>query len=254
MPILDKVKGMHGTEGLVLPLCAKGSLFEYAAIMRLRNRGRKPFTLLSKFLCIFQQFLEGLAHLHAHGVVHHDLKEANILLDTDDRVVITDYGLSSMVGACLSSCRGTEAYMPPEMLSCHLQLKSTTYHAHPAQDMWSTGVTFFSLFSSNPIPRQEVRIPGFDAMNEEDKNDAKCLYHLDNSEVYSDLLDRAVKHVAPHFAEEDEHERALLAMLQECLQVDPQLRPTAASLAPRVRALLQKVLEAEQVRSLAQCC
>lgn len=42
----------------------------------------------------FHQLLSAVAHLHAHGITHSDLKPANILLSADDRPILIDFGFA----------------------------------------------------------------------------------------------------------------------------------------------------------------
>jgi len=67
---------------------------------------------------IVSALADGLDHAHRHGVIHRDVKPANVILTTDGRPVLTDFGIARMVDATLitgsSGSLGTPAYMSPE--------------------------------------------------------------------------------------------------------------------------------------------
>ncbi|MBD3236639.1 MAG: protein kinase, partial [Candidatus Eisenbacteria bacterium] len=75
---------------------------------------------LRRVLAIMGQVCTGLAYAHAQGVIHRDIKPGNILVDAEDRVKITDFGLAQLTGGRESETRyplaGTPGYMAPEQL------------------------------------------------------------------------------------------------------------------------------------------
>ena len=69
-----------------------------------------------------RQILQGLCYLHANRVVHGDLKGANVLIDTNGKVKLSDFGCSKLLESSFSHSdftgviRGSLAWMAPEAL------------------------------------------------------------------------------------------------------------------------------------------
>ncbi|KAL5215119.1 hypothetical protein ABZP36_004271 [Zizania latifolia] len=98
--------------------------------------------------CYMQQLLSGLDHCHSHGVLHRDIKGANLLLDNNGILKIADFGLATFFNPnqkqLLTSRVVTLWYRPPELL-----LGATSYGA--AVDLWSAGCILAELLSGRPI-------------------------------------------------------------------------------------------------------
>ncbi len=96
--------------------------------------------------------LEALSVAHAQGVVHRDVKPANILLD-GERVVLTDFGIAAVVSETTgssSSLVGSLDYLAPERVNGEV--------ASPASDVWSVGVTLCAaLRGESPFARGDTQ-------------------------------------------------------------------------------------------------
>jgi mitogen-activated protein kinase kinase kinase len=68
----------------------------------LRNYGAFEETLVSNFT---RQISQGLIYLHERGIIHRDIKGANILVDNKGGVKISDFGISKKVDVRKSSLR-----------------------------------------------------------------------------------------------------------------------------------------------------
>jgi len=93
----------------------------------------------------FVQLLNGMEYLHERGVVHRDIKPENLLLDNNDTLKISDFGLSTVfrhkgIERRLSKSCGTVPYIAPEVFA------GLEHHAQPA-DLWSCGVTLVALLA-----------------------------------------------------------------------------------------------------------
>ncbi|KAK4254473.1 hypothetical protein QN277_009851 [Acacia crassicarpa] len=95
--------------------------------------------------CYMQQLLRGLEHCHKKGVLHRDIKGANLLIDYKGNLKIADFGLATVVdGQSLTSRVVTLWYRSPELL-----LGATDYGE--GIDLWSAGCILAELFAGEPI-------------------------------------------------------------------------------------------------------
>ena len=89
---------------------------------------------------IGRQIAGALRAAHAIGILHRDVKPANVLVTADDRAVLTDFGIAQLAGdATLTGTgliMGSPAYMSPERV--------TGDPAVPASDLWALGATLYA--------------------------------------------------------------------------------------------------------------
>lgn len=106
-------------------------LIEGSALNVLLDTAERPS--VAEIAAIMEGLLAGLQHSHERGVVHRDVKPANILMAADGRVKITDFGiahLESSVMTQVGSVIGTPAYMSPEqVLGEHIDARTDIYSA-----------------------------------------------------------------------------------------------------------------------------
>jgi transcriptional regulator with GAF, ATPase, and Fis domain len=86
---------------------------------------------------------EALAHLHARGFVHGDLKPGNVIVRRDGRPVLVDFGLAQRRGARVGT-GGTLVALAPERIA--------GAPPEPAADLFAFGVTIVELFAGRPDP------------------------------------------------------------------------------------------------------
>ncbi len=86
------------------------------------------------------QLADGLAHAHRAGVVHRDIKPSNVIVATDGRVKILDFGIAALRGSA-APIAGTRAYISPEQLA--------GAPPAPENDVWSFGALLDELLAAD---------------------------------------------------------------------------------------------------------
>lgn len=128
---------------IVMEYLAGGSLAD-----RLARDGAQP---MGRSLDWLGQAAAALDAAHASGVVHRDVKPANLLLDNDDRVKVADFGVASAVGLGslteVGTVVGTAGYLAPE--------QARGEKATPASDRYALAVVAFELLTGErPFERE----------------------------------------------------------------------------------------------------
>lgn len=96
---------------------------------------------------IANQMLAGLGAIHAAGIVHRDMKPANVMLTEDGTVKLTDFGIARLTSMDATSVGmiGTPAYMAPEQM--------TGQPVDARADIYATGVMLYELLTGRkPYP------------------------------------------------------------------------------------------------------
>jgi serine/threonine-protein kinase len=93
---------------------------------------------------IFNQVADGLAHMHARGFVHADIKPSNILVTENDKVKIIDLGQACATGTIKKRIQGTPGYMAPEQ--AHRQAIT------PKTDVYNFGATMYWVLVGEVVP------------------------------------------------------------------------------------------------------
>ncbi|KAI9219696.1 kinase-like domain-containing protein, partial [Blastocladiella britannica] len=130
---------------LVLEHVEGGELFDY-----LVKRGRLDEREACTF---FQQIILGLDYCHKHQICHRDLKPENLLLDSQRRIKLADFGMASLqqYGKMLETSCGSPHYASPEII------KGIRYDG-AMSDIWSCGVILYALLSGNlPFDDENIR-------------------------------------------------------------------------------------------------
>ncbi|MGX1514854.1 serine/threonine-protein kinase [Streptomyces collinus] len=98
------------------------------------------------------EVLAALRAAHAAGVLHRDVKPANVLLANDGRVVLTDFGIARVEGSEALTMTG-EVVGSPEFLAPERALGRTP---GPASDLWSLGVLLYAAVEGVSPFRQDT--------------------------------------------------------------------------------------------------
>ncbi|XP_024396492.1 MAP3K epsilon protein kinase 1 isoform X3 [Physcomitrium patens] len=175
---------------IILEFVENGSL---ASIIKPNKFGAFPESLVAVYIA---QVLEGLVYLHEQGVIHRDIKGANILTTKEGLVKLADFGVATKLTEAdinTHSVVGTPYWMAPEVIEMS--------GVSAASDIWSVGCTVIELLTCIPPYYELQPMP--------------ALYR-----IVQDPRPPLPEHVSD----------AITDFLLQCFQKDAKLRPDAKTL------------------------
>jgi WD40 repeat protein/serine/threonine protein kinase len=163
--------------------------------------------VLARILDVAIQFAWGLDYAHSQGLVHQDVKPANLMLAADWTAKVSDFGLAkarTAAGEITSSATGvsvlaafgggmTPGYCSPEQASAYHIAKSG---GHPdalsrATDVWSWAISVWEMFTGEaPVERGQAAAEAFEAFREDSSVDDPAIPEL--PEIVRELLSRCL--------------------------------------------------------------
>ena len=109
----------------------------------LKDEGEMP---ILDGLRLIIQLLDGIHYAHTQKVTHYDLKPSNLMIQSDGKLRIMDFGLSGILGSEVSSTQevwGSPQYMAPENFSAD--------PVGPWSDIYSIGIILYEMLTGKPV-------------------------------------------------------------------------------------------------------
>ncbi len=223
------VRVLGGVPQLFAEYVEGGSLEDWVVDRRLYAGG--PSAALERMLALALQFARGLAYAHSRGVVHQDVKPANLLLGADGTAKVSDFGIARaarvaspghappdatvVVDPQVTLVGMTQGYRSPEQARAGAAAVSgeVAPRLSAATDVWSLAVSVLELFMGY-LPSAHGQAAG------------EVLAQL----MADDAKDPAIP-VLPD---------ALVDLLGRCLRYEPAERPSMGQVADELEAIYER--------------
>lgn len=174
---------------IIMDYCAGGSV---RALL-------KAGVFEDKYIAIvFRELLIALQTVHKMGLIHRDLKAANVLITNEGNVQLCDFGVATQLSANAlkrTTMAGTPYWMAPEVIR-----EGDTYNSKA--DIWSLGITLYEIATGNPP-------------------------YCDRDVMWAMLM---ISKLTPPRLEGRQYSAALKEAVSLCLDENPEERPSAEEL------------------------
>jgi TolB-like protein/predicted Ser/Thr protein kinase len=189
---------------------------------------------LEEALRIATQAAQGLQIAHKKGIVHRDIKSANIMVTEDNQAKIMDFGLARMTGGTLitqeGTAMGTVAYMSPE--------QAQGEEVDHRTDIWSLGVVLYEMFGGQlPFKGEHDQAVVYSILNDKPKPLAELRSEIPVS--IDQVVDKALeKNPDKRYQQIDELLDDLKSISAGIVPEEIKVRLRKAKLRRRKRAIL----------------
>ncbi len=169
---------------------------------------------------IFEQVAQGLAYMHSKGFVHADMKPNNVIVDDRMNARIIDLGQSCEIGTVKERIQGTPDYIAPEQV----HRRPIT----PATDVYNLGATMYWALTRKFVPTALAK----------------------SDSLVGSIEDHLLEKPTPAIELNPRIPELFASLIMECVEVDPDTRPSMQSVAERLNLIRGKLLaEAERKKA-----
>jgi serine/threonine protein kinase len=174
---------------------------------------------MERAIHIFHQVADALAHMHAQGYVHADMKPNNVIVNLEGQAKIIDLGQSCKVGTIKPRIQGTPDYIAPEQVHRRAITAKT--------DIYNLGATMYWVLTRRSIPTALAK----------------------GDSLVGSLDDHMIEKPTPVIEVNPRVHPRLNDLIMQCVQVDPEKRPDSMTVVADKLNLIHGIIRAGEERS-----